>query len=302
MWRLLLQEYLERPIRPVVWPVIRRWKKWKARRPNTFSEKVRYKMYSDRRPLAQTFADKAAVREYVRATVGSEILSETYALVSDPAELEPTKLPRNFVIKPTHGCGGLILVWDQAEPTGELPPVVKWQRLVVHPEHLDWPYLRKVARFWLSLRYGGIREWCYQHIPPRLLVEELLRDATGEIPADYKFYVFHGRCRYVLVVRGRGKAETKDMYTADWTPVSVTFDRPRATHEIPPPPTLVRMREIAEALGRDTDFVRVDLYDLGDRIVFGELTNHPNAGRVNFSPRSFDAELGRWWQVPETYR
>ena len=39
------------------------------------------------------------------------------------------------------------------------------------------------------------------------------------------------------------------------------------------------MIRIAETLGAETDFVRVDLYDLGDRVVFGELTNTPNAGK-----------------------
>ena len=52
------------------------------------------------------------------------------------------------------------------------------------------------------------------------------------------------------------------------------------------------MLGIAEVLGEDTDFVRVDLYDLGGRIVFGELTSYPYGGVDEFRPASFDRVLG----------
>jgi hypothetical protein len=61
------------------------------------------------------------------------------------------------------------------------------------------------------------------------------------------------------------------------------------------------MIHIAEALGQETDFVRVDLYDIADRIVFGELTSYPGGGGVTYSPESFDADLGRYWSVPRKY-
>ena len=43
---------------------------WRTRQPRTFTEKVRYKMLRDHRPLMVTFADKAAVRGHVAAVVG----------------------------------------------------------------------------------------------------------------------------------------------------------------------------------------------------------------------------------------
>jgi hypothetical protein len=68
----------------------------------------------------------------------------------------------------------------------------------------------------------------------------------------------------------------------------------------------VHMVHIAETLGRETDFVRVELYDIAGRIVFGELTNYPGGlwgpNDPPFSPASFDAELGGYWTVPDRYR
>jgi hypothetical protein len=63
-----------------------------------------------------------------------------------------------------------------------------------------------------------------------------------------------------------------------------------------PPPNYRDMFEIARTLSAGTDFVRVDLYNLGGRIVFGELTNYPQSGLRKFDPRSFDLTLGSYWR------
>jgi hypothetical protein len=51
----------------------------------------------------------------------------------------------------------------------------------------------------------------------------------------------------------------------------------------------------------ETDFVRVDLYCIGTRIIFGELTNYPEAGGGGFNPAGFDRVLGHWWTPPKRY-
>jgi teichuronopeptide biosynthesis TupA-like protein len=51
-----------------------------------------------------------------------------------------------------------------------------------------------------------------------------------------------------------------------------------------------------------TDFVRVDLYRVGGRVVFGELTSFPAGGDGHFDPECFDREFGRLWRVPKRYR
>ena len=61
------------------------------------------------------------------------------------------------------------------------------------------------------------------------------------------------------------------------------------------------MIEVAERLGAETDFVRVDLYVLPNRIVVGELTSFPAAGDSPFDPPSFNARFGRHWTVPPRY-
>jgi TupA-like ATPgrasp len=52
------------------------------------------------------------------------------------------------------------------------------------------------------------------------------------------------------------------------------------------------MLRIAETLASDESFVRVDLYEIG-RPIFGELTLHPAAGVMEFTPREWDLRLGQ---------
>ena len=42
------------------------------------------------------------------------------------------------------------------------------------------------------------------------------------------------------------------------------------------------MKHIAETLSADFDFVRVDLYDTGKQVYFGELTFTPNSSLLTF--------------------
>lgn len=58
----------------------------------------------------------------------------------------------------------------------------------------------------------------------------------------------------------------------------------------------------AEELGAETDQVRVDLYEVCGKVVFGELTNYPNGGTVVFEPNEYNVILGEGWEPPREYR
>jgi len=55
---------------------------------------------------------------------------------------------------------------------------------------------------------------------------------------------------------------------------------------------------VARRLSQGIDFVRVDLYDLDDRVVFGEMTLYPASGRGGFDPPSFGRAVGDMWRLP----
>lgn len=295
-------------VRPVAWRersrLVRLWRLWRTRRPHTFNEKVRYKMLRDHRPLLVTFSDKAAVREHVAAVLGDHVLPQAYLVTDDPSDLLGAVLPPSYVLKPTHGSGVAVIVSDAAPADARLPePRHGWVYRHVRPEHAPVEDLVAIARGWLTLLYGQgpNREWAYGHVPRRLLVEEFLTGADGSVPDDYKLFVFHGTCHYVQVDRGRFDRRTQDFFTRDWEHLPLSGGHPWAEPGLPRPDRLEEMIAMAERVGLDTDFVRVDLYDLPDRVVFGELSSFPAGGDSPFEPASFNVEFGRHWTPPRHY-
>jgi hypothetical protein len=284
--------------------LVRWWRLFRTRHPVTFREKVRYKMLRDHRALVVVFADKVAVRDYVAAMVGDRYLPDVHAIVETGSALLDVDLPDRFVMKPTHGSGTAIIVAPDAPADARLPTDGSWVYRHVRPEHAPHTALARIGDDWLGQLYGQgpNREWVYGQVRRRIIVEELLTGPGGGIPDDYKFFVFHGRCQYVQVDGGRFGHRTQDFFRADWSHLALSGGPPWAASRPPRPHALEEMIAVAERLGAETDFVRVDLYDLDGRVVFGELTSFPAGGDSPFDPESFNIEFGTHWTVPRRYR
>ena len=277
----------------------------RTRRPTTFNDKVRYKLLRDHRPLQVTFADKAAMRAHVARVVGAEHLPGLLGLLDDPDDLLELELPCAYVVKPTHGSGACVVVSGSAPEDARLPPPVHgWVYALVRPEHVDRAHLRDIAAGWLEKRYGRgpNHEWAYGLVPRRVLVEELLEGADGGVPEDHKLFVFSGRCHFVQVDTARFGRRTQDFFDAGWVPLAMTGGYPRSERPPARPARLAEMVDLAERLGEGTDFVRVDLFALPDRVVVGELTTSPAGGDSPFSPPVWNERFGAPWRVPRRYR
>ena len=306
-----------RPVRAAVrsstpaaaWWTARTRAKWAVRTPRTFNEKVVYKMAWDRNPMLRVFADKVAARDHVARVVGPHLLATQYAVVDDPRDLDLTGLPTRYVVKPSHASGAVIIVHDLADPAHRLPVLPGdrgWTGATawVRPEHLDRHRFDAMCDHWLRHDYWralGSTEWAYRGIPRRLVVEEFLEE-DGSIARDFKFMVVHGRVTWFRVNQHRGDGETTAHFDRDGTPLPFEYSNPRPAETPALPANLDEMIGIAEALGADTDLVRVDLYDADGRIIFGELTNYPSAGRASFDPPEYDTIMGEPWRPARRYR
>lgn len=265
-------------------------------------------MVYDRRPLLTTAADKVAVREVVRDNVGPDHVVGLLEVADDPRQINWEALPREFVAKVNHGSGGVVVVTSDAAADARLPERVghstSWRCYRVRPESLVVPHLIALLKSWLELDYAWVPgratiEWCYEDIPRRVLVEELLRDAKGAEPAEYRLFVINGQVAFIQAeIDPFGERATAVMSRV-WEALPVRmFDPPPAN--VPGRPANLRlMVDVAESLGRQmVDFVRVDVYDLLDRVVVGELTHYPMGGRSPVSRRHYARLWGRNWVTP----
>lgn len=166
----------------------------------------------------------------------------------------------------------------------------------VTPEAVE--ELRRLTTGWLRpTPYTFLSEWAYAEARAVLLVEEFI--GSGEIPFDYKFYVFDGQPAGIQVHAHRFADHKVAFYTIDWELLPTWLPYYPMAGELPRPPQLAKMVQAAAELGRDFDFMRVDLYAVGDEVWFGELTPYPGSGLVPILPVSYDRELGAMWKLPE---
>jgi len=246
--------------------------------PKTFNEKLQKRKLFDRRPILTLMSDKYAVRNYVREKLHVDISPRLYLVTDNPADISFKDLPEKFVIKPTHASN--------------------WVRIVQDKSLISEKELREECQKWLRRSYYDVsKEWVYKNIPRRLLVEELLEDGTGEVPRDYKFFVFAGKVQLIQVDVDRFRGHRRNLYDRHWNRLDVSFVYDTYGGALPRPNGLAEMIEYAEVLGDGLEFVRVDFYDLGSRVVFGEMTTTPENGFGKFVPESFDLYLGGLWHA-----
>lgn len=246
--------------------------------PRTFNEKIAHRKLFEHDPRFRVLTDKWAVREHVRAVVGEVYLSDVYAVISCLSDLKLDKLPDRFVAKPSHHSGKIYFVSNKSA--------------------LDERDFIRTLASWLSSTYGSFHgEYWYAQIPPRIIIEKWLSQEAHDVALDFKFYVFHGRVELISVEFDRFTRHTKNLYTREWQQLPVEHKHPRNLDAGPARPArLYEMISVAEALGQEFDFVRIDLYCIDDsHIVFGEMTFAPNSGHGRFSPRTFDFEFGKLW-------
>ena len=249
--------------------------------PKTFSEKIQWLKLHWYDPLACTCADKYAVREHVKKSIGEEYLNELYGVWNSPDEVDLDVLPEQFVLKGTHGSHFNIICRDK--------------------KALNWEKEKNKLIRWSSINYyWQNREWVYRDLKPRYIAEKFLDDGTGTSLTDYKIHCFNGEPMYCQRIMNRDTNESMDWFDKDWNLMPFTGMMKNPPHHPSKhrPAHYDTMFEIARALAKPFPYVRVDLYDIHDRVLFGELTFFPGSGLGTFTPPEYNTIIGDMLVLP----
>lgn len=128
-----------------------------------------------------------------------------------------------------------------------------------------------------------------------------MRDEEGSILRDFKFHMFHGKCKSVSVFFNRMTNRSKSTFDEKWNFLSVKNPTRPQGPKIRKPKNYETMLEMAEKLSKPFDYVRVDFYNIKGKIYFGELTHYPKSGRRKFEPDFLDLEYGKYWKIKPGY-
>jgi hypothetical protein len=280
----------------------------RANRLTAYDAKVSYKIRYDRNPRLTQTADKLGVRRYAAERIGENYLPRVYGSGSSLTQEWFTDIPREFLVKTNHGCGGLIMVTDSANANARLPEVVEpgdWSMFSVRPENFEFEKAKRITDVWLSQKFndnpaiGKPFEWAYDDIVPQVFLEEMLLGPDGGVPADIKFWCFDGRCEYIAYIYDRFGSISYQSYDRNWNRLDVAYNGYNfAPIDVvsPKPEHFDELLEVTEKLAAGIDHVRVDLYLTNTGVKLGELTNYPLAGNIWFEPASYSQVLGSKWK------
>ena len=250
--------------------------------PKTLNEKILYLSLKTDTSEWTRLADKYHVREYVKECGLDDILVKCYGFWKKAADIDFSKLPNSFVLKTVQGSGDIILVKDKHK--------------------LNINETQKNIDIAVNTRYGELEGGKhYMRIKPAIIAEELLfNDKISQIYStsiiDYKIWCFNGKAHYIWTCCNRDKAGTDVMtYDLEWNAhpeYSVFTNHYRKGNVIPKPLNFDRMINIAEKLAKPFPVVRVDLYNIGGIIYFGEMTFTSLGGLMNFYSDEFQTLAG----------
>lgn len=251
--------------------------------PRTFNEKLQWLKFNDRNPMYTDMVDKYAVKQYVASKIGNEYIIPTLGLWKHFDDIDFDVLPVSFVLKCTHDCGSVILVPNK--------------------DNMDKKAARKKLEKGLARNYYySSYEWPYKNVSPMIIAEQFMFDEKNKKEGidditDYKFMCFNGkvRCTFTCTDRRSDDGLKVTFFDNDWNQMPFERHYPAAkAGSIPKPVNFELMKNLAEKLADGIVFVRVDFYEINDKVYFGEMTFFPGSGMEEFTPVKYDYVLGEW--------
>ena len=260
--------------------------------PQDLNEKIIWaKLYSDTTRWVE-LADKLKVRDYVEKAGLGDSLVKLYAVWYSKEDVDFDALPETFIIKANNGDGkGTNRIIRKAELTPEKKV-----------EYMD------MIGEWLERRNIGAlhAEPHYKHMRPCVIAEEVLTLQDGETSlTDYKIWCFNGKAYYIWICNNRNAAGNSAhvmTYNIEWNahPEFSVFNSDYQQGEImAKPKNLEQMIDIAERLSQGFPELRVDLYNVGGKIYFGELTFTSQGGFMDYFTPEFNRLLGEKFSIED---
>ena len=252
-----------------------------SKEPVTFNQKIQFRKLYDNNPLYSICADKYKVREYVKEKIGEEYLIPLLLVTNKLTEEQWDKLPNQFVAKANHNSGPVQIVKDKSK--------------------VDKKKIIKELNNQLKLDYGILSmEKYYSDIPRRIIVEEFLKDNKRNMLQDIKVHCFNDgkKRRYFFDLCSRESVTGRvnsTIYDENWTNLKITnaiLDK----NEYKKPNNFKELLEIVKKLSEDFDCIRIDLYNIDEKIYFGELTFCDDSGFGKFTDEEWDYKFGSYWK------
>ncbi|URR00064.1 hypothetical protein LOC50_01555 [Pseudoalteromonas sp. SCSIO 43095] len=230
-------------------------------------------------PEYSELSDKYAVRRVVEQKLGGDYLIPLIGYFSSFSDVNFSELPKAFVIKTNFGSGD-----EHIE-------------IVKDKSTINYDKLRKKFDRAMVSRYKGtiLGETQYDLIPKKIIIEELI-DNNGLDIEDFKFHIFNGSEGFLQVDFDRFSNHKRNLYSLDFERLDYDLLYSGGDYDLPSLQELNKLKKAAVRLAEGFDYVRVDLYLVDGKVLFGEMTFTPGSGFESFSDFKADLYYGNLWQ------
>ena len=236
--------------------------------PKDINEKIQWLKFNSNTTKWAEYSDKYLVRNHIEECGLKDILVPLLGKWERAEDIDWEALPNQFVMKTNHGSGDVLVCHDKSKLS-----ITEWTL--------------KFSKLLKSSFGYEFAEPHYNRITPCIIAEAFLDPKTQPLKTssiiDYKIWAFDGKPAYVWACFNRTPHSVEvGLYDLDWNlhkEYSVsTSHYILADNPIPRPEALDEMLEVAAILSKGFPELRCDLYAVGKKVYFGEMTFSSCAG------------------------
>lgn len=247
--------------------------------PKTFNEKIHWMKLYYRNPLMKRIVDKYQFKDYIKEQLGDGYTVPLLGVWDNVNDIDFYSLPNQFVLKSNVGGNSeeMIIVKDKN---------------ILNIEEAKMK-MNEWLQPWNNVAYKVTYHWDSVDIPQKIIAEEYIEE-IDENAADWKFLCSFGKILYISnskkdKILNTYKSIYLDENGNDYGFMLGDFIK-RENFQI----TLnfEKMKKISKKLSKDFPIVRIDFYDLKDKLLLGEFTFYSNGGHAKFTPEEFDYKFG----------
>lgn len=263
-----------------------RWPDFKH--PKDVNEKINWMKFYGDTSMWHIFADKYGVRNYLEEIGLKNILIPLIGKWDSVDDVNWDSLPNQFVMKCNNGSGDVVVCKAKCK--------LDIDKTKSH--------FKKMLNEKLSILSG---EPHYAKIKPCIIAEELLDSSTQPCNStslvDYKIWAFDGKPMFIWCTWNRKQYNANvAMFDLDWQfhpEWSVwTKHYVKPDELLPKPICFDDMMNIASLLSKGQPVARIDLYEVGGKVYFGEITMTSQGGYMDFYTQEFLDKMGELTRLP----
>ncbi len=250
--------------------------------PGSLNEKLNWLKLNYYNPIENTCIDKYEFKKYIKNQLGDGYTIPLIGVYDSVDDIDFKTLPQKFVMKVTISGNQEGMAFIKNKDKTDI-------------EHLKYKF-NDYLQEWNSIYYHCLSRG-YKEVTPRIIVEPYIEELEKAV-CDYKFFCFHGtpKCFYTTSNWLTGSIRELTYYDMNLNRLPIKYNN----HSINHCTKLIRtkqidlMTEIATKLSKDFPFVRIDFYNLKDKLLLGEMTFSPGGGFGQYTPREWDYKMGEW--------